>query len=169
MSDCGSDCCECAYELRRALDELTTARADIERTAHDGLRYGEKVCAELVKRAEAAEAECDTFKLELADVRAELAAAKAENERLRCLVELTEERENAAVVRASDETMALLDAQEEVERLRARLRAAESYADGLHFAGRLKDERVVRAALASIPALDSDANASAGKEGDDGG
>jgi hypothetical protein len=34
-----------------------------------------------------------------------------------------------------------------LERHRSALRRIEAYADGLHFAGRLKDERVVRAAL----------------------
>ncbi len=37
--------------------------------------------------------------------------------------------------------------QSEVARLHERLRAVARYADGLHFAGRLDDERIVRAAL----------------------
>lgn len=41
-------------------------------------------------------------------------------------------------------------AEAEVERLRAQLRAVERYADGLHFAGRLSDEKIVRAALESM-------------------
>lgn len=35
--------------------------------------------------------------------------------------------------------------------LRARLRSVAQYADGLHFAGRLKDEKIVRAALGPEP------------------
>lgn len=42
-------------------------------------------------------------------------------------------------------------AQHAASALRAQLDAVRRYADGLHFAGRLKDEKVVRAALGERP------------------
>lgn len=57
--------------------------------------------------------------------------------------ELAEARAQAAAYRA------------ERDLLLAKLRSVAGYADGLHFAGLLKDEKIVRAALAAAKAEDA--------------
>jgi hypothetical protein len=61
------------------------------------------------------------------------------------------ERLEAEVMRLSRANIALLaeaaEDHDRQERLRAQLEAVHRYADGLHFAGRLKDESLVRTAL----------------------
>lgn len=66
-------------------------------------------------------------------------------------VERSEQRAESFESQAVEEFVRAERTEVEVERLRGRLRAVERYAAGLHFAGRLDDEKIVRAALENAP------------------